>query len=350
MSNPVEWSPEAVASQLRQIGLGKYGSKFISNGISGEKLYSLKDVQMRDLGLPVASRVTLTNWIKSLPPPQKKSTSRASKPSRPALGRSTIPSHDPEPEPHKSRQTSTRSRPTATLAHSKPETVTVKPRTSSRAPTSAVKSTITKTRFATHSEVKPVTAKVTTGIARKSAKRAAMPMEIPDDGPDDRVPCSYCGRRFAPDRIKKHEDGCAAMSKKRRVFNSKKQRLQGTEATQFQRAASKVPAAKPKTINGKKKYVVEHENLVKALRAARKFAAYEEAASKGKAKGPPPSMPVMEDLPDDRIRCKYCGRRFGQEQYERHAPICAKRAPIPSVKKTTRTAKPAAGTGRARRF
>ena len=174
-------------------------------------------------------------------------------------------------------------------------------------------------------------------------------MEIADSGPDDRVQCSYCGRRFAPDRIQKHEDACAGMSKKRRVFNSKKQRLQGTEAAQFQRAASKAPAPNPKkTINGRPKYVVEHENLVKALRAARKFTAYEEAAAKGKAKGPPPPMPVMQELPDDRIKCKYCGRKFGQEQYERHVTVCARNAPIPSVKKTA--ARGAPRTTKARKF
>lgn len=170
-----------------------------------------------------------------------------------------------------------------------------------------------------------------------------MPMEMPvDDSPDDRVPCSYCHRRFAPDRIGKHEESCAVMSKKRRVFNSRKQRLQGTEAAQFQRAASKTPAAKPKkTINGKPKYVVEHENLVKALRAARRFTAYEEAAAKGRAKGPPPAIPIMQDLPDDRVKCKYCKRKFGQEQYERHLPGCRSRnAPIPSVKKTVKGARP----------
>lgn len=82
---------------------------------------------------------------------------------------------------------------------------------------------------------------------------------------------------------------------------------------------------------GKPKYVIEHENLVAALRAARRMTAYENAASRGQARGPPPKMPVIQDMPDDRIQCKYCGRRFGPEQYERHVRSCSASAPIPRV-------------------
>lgn len=46
-------------------------------------------------------------------------------------------------------------------------------------------------------------------------------------------PCSVCNRTFASDRIQQHEAACAKASKQRRVFDSTKQRIQGTEAASF---------------------------------------------------------------------------------------------------------------------
>ena len=41
----------------------------------------------------------------------------------------------------------------------------------------------------------------------------------------DRVPCSYCGRSFDASRVEKHETACAKSQKKRKVFDTKKQRV-----------------------------------------------------------------------------------------------------------------------------
>jgi hypothetical protein len=108
------------------------------------------------------------------------------------------------------------------------------------------------------------------------------------------------------------------MTKKRKAFDSAKQRLRGTEAAGFQKSAKVKEKRKVELIGGKPKYKVQHENLVAGMRAARKMAAYEEAAAKGKARGPPPVMPVVKEVPDGRIECKICHKKFGQEQYERH--------------------------------
>lgn len=50
-------------------------------------------------------------------------------------------------------------------------------------------------------------------------------------------PCSVCRRMFASDRIQHHELACAKANKQRRVFDSTKQRLEGTEAASFYRKA-----------------------------------------------------------------------------------------------------------------
>ncbi len=42
-----------------------------------------------------------------------------------------------------------------------------------------------------------------------------------------------CNRKFASDRIQQHEAACIKASKQRRVFDSTKQRLEGTEAATY---------------------------------------------------------------------------------------------------------------------
>lgn len=156
---------------------------------------------------------------------------------------------------------------------------------------------------------------------RTSVRRAPPPP--PDNGgDDDRVPCAYCGRRFASDRLEKHEEICRrTSSKKTKVFDSAAHRLQGTEAAQFARRPSKEPKIE-KTVNGVPKYKLEHEKLVASMRAARKLQAYEKAKEEGRAVGPPPEIPKYEIENDDRIECPHCHRKFGEEQARRHIPNC----------------------------
>lgn len=56
-----------------------------------------------------------------------------------------------------------------------------------------------------------------------------------------------CNRNFASDRIQQHEVACKKAHKQRRVFDSTKQRLQGTEAVNFYRKAkASAEPSKPK--------------------------------------------------------------------------------------------------------
>lgn len=45
-------------------------------------------------------------------------------------------------------------------------------------------------------------------------------------------PCKKCGRKFASDRLQVHLNVCVG-EKKRKVFDMKKMRVQGTEAESF---------------------------------------------------------------------------------------------------------------------
>lgn len=63
---------------------------------------------------------------------------------------------------------------------------------------------------------------------------------------DDLAECNYCGRRFAADRIQKHEDVCSKTGKKKRkAYDATKHRVAGTELESYvmKSAKSKVGAS-----------------------------------------------------------------------------------------------------------
>ena len=91
-------------------------------------------------------------------------------------------------------------------------------------------------------------------------------------------------------------------------------------------------AAKPKTANKKVPYgdrtgdnvpkcKRDHDKMVEQIRAARKYMAYQKALEEGRAVGPPPELPPIEE-PPDLVQCPNCGRKFGPEQAKRHIPVC----------------------------
>lgn len=77
--------------------------------------------------------------------------------------------------------------------------------------------------------------------------------------------CIYCSRRFTPDRIHVHEKVCIQNPKKHRKrlkFQSRKQRLQGTEGMRWMRR-SRAPPKKKST------WREQHKALILAARAGR---------------------------------------------------------------------------------
>ncbi|KAJ8713827.1 hypothetical protein PYW08_007447 [Mythimna loreyi] len=135
--------------------------------------------------------------------------------------------------------------------------------------------------------------------------------------------CAVCGRRFAPDRIDKHQEICRkAHAKKRKPFDALKHRLAGTEAEPFISKLRKAPAAqasntkvsKPLNNNWRQK----HEEFISAIRAAKQVQAHLSAGGKLSDLPPPPPSENPDYVP-----CPHCGRRFNQSAAERHIPKCA---------------------------
>ncbi|KAJ8963135.1 hypothetical protein NQ318_018600 [Aromia moschata] len=73
------------------------------------------------------------------------------------------------------------------------------------------------------SRSKPATAPLNTRPSAKQSVKSAVVR-------DDLAECGYCGRRFAADRLQKHEDICSKTGKKKRkVYDATKHRVAGTE-------------------------------------------------------------------------------------------------------------------------
>ncbi|KAL0869373.1 hypothetical protein ABMA27_007617 [Loxostege sticticalis] len=157
--------------------------------------------------------------------------------------------------------------------------------------------------------------------------------------------CAVCGRRFAPDRLLKHQDICKkAHAKKRKPFDALKHRLAGTEAESYKGteaepfinklrksnapSSNKVAAAaKPLNSNWRQK----HEEFIQAIRAAKQVQQHLNAG--GKLSDLPPPPPSENP---DYVQCPHCSRRFNKAAAERHIPKCASyqfNKPKPNAKK-----------------
>ena len=86
-------------------------------------------------------------------------------------------------------------------------------------------------------------------------------------------------------------------------------------------AAKKAQPAPAASNENVPKYKRDHDKMTEQIRAARKYAAYQKAVEEGRAVGPPPELPPIEE-PEGLVPCPYCGRKFGEEAAKHHIPVC----------------------------
>ncbi|EAY20888.1 hypothetical protein TVAG_437140 [Trichomonas vaginalis G3] len=350
----LEWSVDDVIKYLGEIGLDQYATDFRANEISGNVIPLLEESHLKEMGVfKIGHRLLLKKFILDVRSGQfgkqssrreasnnvspsstqdvRKSTSNISRSidtppqaQSPKQSPAQAPKQDVSPKQAPTPKSSNSSKPPmddGDMGGDEPAPAPKKRPTlpsekAARAKAAAAADTPPKSP-------KPAPAKKPSagGALNKTLRRNAPP-PAEADANDDRVSCSYCGRKFASDRIEKHEEICRRQSmKKTKVFDSSKQRLEG-EAASFAKVSKNKPKPKKETINGVPKYKLQHQELVKAMRAARKLQAYQDAVERGEAVGPPPEMPKIELVDDDRVQCPHCGRKFGEEQARRHIPNC----------------------------
>lgn len=165
-------------------------------------------------------------------------------------------------------------------------------------------------------------------------------------GPPELHPCQSCGRKFYQESLVRHERVCRKQqlqSKKRGVFKSEKQRLQG------------LPGTKPVKTDGTAQNTVKvtnwrqnHLDFVNAIRSAR-------AAQKAIRTGAPLPPPPPPSQNPNYVPCPYCNRRFNAKAGARHIPFCQQRTrtygePIKSLNKRAAADVDGSKTGRGKAY
>ncbi|XP_040922299.1 zinc finger C2HC domain-containing protein 1A isoform X2 [Toxotes jaculatrix] len=159
-------------------------------------------------------------------------------------------------------------------------------------------------------------------------------MEELEDGEappaEDLSQCNTCKRWFFPKVLEKHAKICQkTATKRRKVFDSSRQRAEGTDIPVLKPIKPKAePPKKPS--NWRKK----HEDFIATIRAAKALT----QVMKDGGPLPPPPPPTYDP---DYIQCPYCQRRFNESAADRHIKFCQEQAArIPNKSKLGDAKKP----------
>ncbi|KAI3381414.1 hypothetical protein SNEBB_000860 [Seison nebaliae] len=134
--------------------------------------------------------------------------------------------------------------------------------------------------------------------------------------------CKFCGRRFVSETFVKHQKICNK-PKSRRVFDSGKQRAQGSDVPYSNTKVTNLIRKNPedykdpkieKAKERKRNWRTKHEELVNNIRAARGAPPLPGSQS--------PNTYGVKQVPAGYISCEYCGRSFNESAAERHIPFC----------------------------
>ncbi|KAI1889046.1 hypothetical protein AGOR_G00175020 [Albula goreensis] len=142
---------------------------------------------------------------------------------------------------------------------------------------------------------------------------------------EDRIPCKICGRSFFSSVLKKHVPICQkSAAKKRKVFDSSRQRAEGTDITTVKPLKPKLHSTssksdKPEPPKKPSNWRRKHEEFIATIRAAKGLT----QAMKDGGPLPPPPPPSYDP---DYIQCPYCQRRFSENAADRHIKFCKEQA------------------------
>ncbi|XP_018609670.1 zinc finger C2HC domain-containing protein 1A isoform X2 [Scleropages formosus] len=144
---------------------------------------------------------------------------------------------------------------------------------------------------------------------------------------EELAPCRICGRRFFPKVLQKHVPICQkAATKKRKVFDSSRQRAEGTDISTLKPLKPKLNSTfstsksdKPEPPKKQSNWRRKHEEFIATIRAAKGLS----QVMKDGGPLPPPPPPSFDP---DYIQCPYCQRRFNENAAERHIKFCKEQA------------------------
>ncbi|XP_069007620.1 zinc finger C2HC domain-containing protein 1A isoform X1 [Embiotoca jacksoni] len=157
---------------------------------------------------------------------------------------------------------------------------------------------------------------------------------------EDLAQCNSCKRWFFPKVLDKHAKICKkSTTKKRKVFDSSRQRAEGTDISPLkpikpksQSSAATEKAEPPKKQSNWRK---KHDDFIATIRAAKAVT----QVLKDGGPLPPPPPPTYDP---DYIQCPCCQRRFNESAADRHIKFCQEQhARMPNKSKLGDVKKPA---------
>ncbi|KAK1133439.1 hypothetical protein K0M31_011247 [Melipona bicolor] len=159
------------------------------------------------------------------------------------------------------------------------------------------------------------------------------------DVPPILLPCAICARTFMPQSLEKHSRICErSASKKRKPFDSAKQRIQGTELAEFlprQERSKRRRSPDDKSSNPGSTWKQTHDDFLQAIRAARNEIV-DSTMQKQCGTTITPNAPTRAN---EQGTCPTCGRHFGVKAYDRHVAWCKERINRVPVSTATNIAK-----------
>ncbi|XP_064189237.1 zinc finger C2HC domain-containing protein 1A isoform X1 [Anguilla rostrata] len=142
---------------------------------------------------------------------------------------------------------------------------------------------------------------------------------------EDLIACKICGRSFYSGVLKKHYPICQkSAAKRRKVFDSSRQRAEGTDISTVKPLKPKLHSTscksdKPEPPKKQSNWRRKHEEFIATIRAAKGIT----QVMKDGGPLPPPPPPSYDP---DYIQCPYCQRRFGENAADRHIKFCKEQA------------------------
>lgn len=130
-------------------------------------------------------------------------------------------------------------------------------------------------------------------------------------GSEEQRACETCGRTFLPEALARHARVCVKVFQQRRKpFNAERQRAVEGAAAYRRGAPAAPPAANWRAKSGAFRAQVRlNREITRREKAGQSLAGLQ-------APAPAPEL-------DDRVPCRYCGRKFNRDVAERHIPKCA---------------------------
>ncbi|XP_046831472.1 uncharacterized protein LOC124429821 isoform X1 [Vespa crabro] len=136
------------------------------------------------------------------------------------------------------------------------------------------------------------------------------------------LPCAICTRTFMPRSLEKHAKICErAAAKKRKPFDSAKQRIQGTDLAEF------LPRQEKKRYSNDERYKSSwketHDDFLRTIRAARSETASMIINQRQSSSHASSGAPMRAN---EKGTCPTCNRQFGVKAYDRHVAWCKERS------------------------